>query len=46
MMMMDVVDPNTIYAVLHYEGADEVADPPLPAPIANGTHLLEHNFGM
>ena len=40
-----VVDPHSVFAVLHYEGADDV-DPSSTPPIANGTQLLEHNFGM
>ena len=39
------VDPNSIFAVLHYEGAD-YADPTSTPPIANGTALVEHNMGM
>jgi len=38
-----VVDPNSVFAVLHYEGADDFDPTP---PITNGTQLLEHNFGM
>lgn len=40
-----LVDPNSVFAVLHYEGAPD-ADPYSTPPIANGTQLLEHNFGM
>ena len=39
------VDPNSVFAVLHYEGAYD-ADPTSTPPIANGTELAEHNMGM
>jgi iron transport multicopper oxidase len=38
------VDPDTVYAVLHYEGASN-ADPTSTPPTANGTALLEYNMG-
>ena len=40
-----LVDPDTVYAVLHYEGADD-ADPTSDPPTANGTALLEYNMGI
>jgi len=36
-------DPDTVYAVLHYEGADD-ADPTSDPPTASGTALLEYNM--
>ena len=38
------VDPDTVYAVLHYDGADD-ADPTSDPPVASGTELLEYNMG-
>lgn len=38
------VDPDTVYAVLHYEGATD-ADPTSDPPTASGTQLLEYNMG-
>ena len=37
------VDPDTVYAVLHYDGADD-ADPTSDVPTASGTELLEYNM--
>jgi hypothetical protein len=39
-----LVDPDTVYAVLHYDGADD-ADPTSDPPTASGTELLEYNMG-
>jgi hypothetical protein len=40
-----IVDPNSVFAVLHYRGAND-ADPTSTPPIPSGTELLEHNMGM
>ena len=40
-----LVDPDTVYAVLHYDGADD-ADPISDPPTASGTELLEYNMGI